>query len=101
MKPTDISLIILIGFLLCIWGVGEFLWRKSKDADWIKKATRNKSARKYSAEISREEVLKLSPQQQQELFKAGSRAEMLFCFRIVVPLMICLILGIYIYHGGK
>ena len=35
MKPTDIYLIILIGFFLFIWGVGEFLWRKSKDAGWL------------------------------------------------------------------
>ena len=101
MNQSELLLTTLIVNLFLVMGVCEFIFRKGKDADWIKKATQNKSARKYSAEISREELLKLSPQQQQELFKAGSRAVMLFGFRIVVPLMICLILGIYIYHGGK
>tara|TARA_B100001245_G_C22476196_1_gene243099 strand:+ start:50 stop:355 length:306 start_codon:yes stop_codon:yes gene_type:complete len=101
MNQSELLLTLLIGNLFLGMGVCEFIFRKGKDADWIKKATRNKSARKYSAEISREELLKLSPQQQQELFKAGSRAELLFCIRIAGLLMICLILGIYIYHGGK
>ena len=52
MKPTEIYLIILIGFFLCIWGVGEFLWRKSKDAGWINKAKGNMSVKKYRESIA-------------------------------------------------
>ena len=70
MKPTDIYLIILIGFFLCIWGVGEFLWRKSKDAGWINKAKGNKSVRKYRESIAGQKFGELSEIEKQQLTAA-------------------------------
>ncbi|MCH1500320.1 MAG: hypothetical protein L7U83_14775, partial [Akkermansiaceae bacterium] len=52
MKPTDIYLIIIVGCFLFIWGLGEFLWRKSKDAGWIHKAKGKKSVKKYRESIA-------------------------------------------------
>ena len=75
MKPTDIYLIILIGFFLFIWGVGEFLWRKSKDAGWINKAKGNKakgnmSVKKYRESIAGQKFGKLSEVEKDELTAA-------------------------------
>ena len=70
MKPTDIYLIILIGFFLCIWGVGEFLWRKSKDAGWINKAKGNMSVKKYRESIAGQKFGELSEVEKQELIAA-------------------------------
>ena len=70
MKPTDIYLIILIGFFLFIWGVGEFLWRKSKDAGWINKAKGNMSVKKYRESIAGQKFGKLSEVEKDELTAA-------------------------------
>ena len=70
MKPTDIYLIILIGFFLCIWGVGEFLWRKSKDAGWINKAKGNMSVKKYRESIAGQKFGELSEVEKEELIAA-------------------------------
>ena len=70
MKPTDIYLIILIGFFLCIWGVGEFLWRKSKDAGWIHKAKGKKSVKKYRESIAGQKFGELSEVEKEELIAA-------------------------------
>ena len=70
MKPTDIYLIILIGFFLCIWGVGEFLWRKSKDAGWIHKAKGKKSVKKYRESIAGRKFGALSEIERQQLTAA-------------------------------
>ena len=70
MKATDIYLIILIGFFLFIWGVGEFLWRKSKDAGWINKAKGNKSVKKYRESIAGQKFGELSEVEKEELIAA-------------------------------
>ena len=70
MKPTDIYLIILIGFFLFIWGVGEFLWRKSKDAGWIHKAKGKKSVKKYRESIAGQKFGELSEVEKEELIAA-------------------------------
>ena len=70
MKPTDIYLIILIGFFLCIWGIGEFIWRKSNDASWINKAKGNKSVRKYRESIAGQKFGELSEIEKQQLTAA-------------------------------
>ncbi|MDC0066763.1 hypothetical protein OAK16_04120 [Verrucomicrobia bacterium] len=70
MKPTDIYLIIIIGFFLFIWGVGEFLWRKSKDAGWINKAKGNMSVKKYRESIAGQKFGELSEVEKQELIAA-------------------------------
>ena len=67
MKPTEIYLIILIGFFLCIWGVGEFLWRKSKDAGWINKAKGNMSVKKYRESIAGQKFGELREVEKEEL----------------------------------
>ena len=67
MKPTEVYLIILIGFFLCIWGVGEFLWRKSKDAGWINKAKGNMSVKKYRESIAGQKFEELSEVEKEEL----------------------------------
>jgi hypothetical protein len=66
MKPTDIYLVILIG----IWGVGEFLWRKSKDAGWINKAKGNMSVKKYRESIAGQKFGELSEVEKKELIAA-------------------------------
>ena len=83
MKPTDIYLIILIGFFLCIWGVGEFLWRKSKDAGWINKAKGNKSVRKYRESIAGQKFGELSKIEKQQLSTAIKNEEMRIASRAV------------------
>ena len=76
MKPTEVYLIILIGFFLCIWGVGEFLWRKSKDAGWINKAKGNKSVRKYRESIAGQKFGELSEIEKQQLRAAITNEQM-------------------------
>ena len=83
MKPTDIYLIILIGFFLCIWGVGEFIWRKSNDASWINKAKGNKSVRKYRESIAGQKFGELSKIEKQQLRAAITNAEMRIVSRAV------------------
>ena len=70
MKPADIYLIIIIGFFLFIWGVGEFLWRKSKDAGWINKAKGNMSVKKYRESIAGQKFGELSEVEKEELIAA-------------------------------
>ena len=70
MKPADIYLIIIIGFFLFIWGVGEFLWRKSKDAGWINKAKGNMSVKKYRESIAGQKFGELSKVEKEELIAA-------------------------------
>jgi hypothetical protein len=69
-KAADIYLIIIIGFFLFIWGVGEFLWRKSKDAGWINKAKGNMSVKKYRESIAGQKFGKLSKVEKGELIAA-------------------------------
>ena len=70
MKPTDIYLLIIIGFFLCSWGMGEFLWRKSKDAGWIHKAKGNMSVKKYRESIAGQKFGELSEVEKEELIAA-------------------------------
>ena len=70
MKPADIYLIIIVGFFLFIWGVGEFLWRKSKDAGWINKAKGNMSVKKYRESIAGQKFGELSEVEKDELTAA-------------------------------
>ena len=70
MKPTDIYLLIIIGFFLCSWGMGEFLWRKSKDAGWINKAKGNMSVKKYRESIAGQKFGELSEVEKEELIAA-------------------------------
>jgi hypothetical protein len=69
-KDADIYLIIIIGFFLFIWGVGEFLWRKSKDAGWINKAKGNMSVKKYRESIAGQKFGELSKVEKGELIAA-------------------------------
>ena len=70
MKPADIYLIIIVGFFLFIWGGGEFLWRKSKDAGWINKAKGNMSVKKYRESIAGQKFGELSKVEKGELIAA-------------------------------
>ena len=70
MRPADIYLLIIIGFFLCSWGMGEFLWRKSKDAGWINKAKGNMSVKKYRESIAGQKFGELSEVKKQELIAA-------------------------------
>ena len=69
-KPTDIYLIIIVGCFLFIWGLGEFLWRKSKDAGWINKAKGNMSVKKYRESIAGQKFGELSEVEKEELIAA-------------------------------
>ncbi len=70
MKPADIYLTIIIGFFLCSWGIGEFLWRKSKDAGWIHKAKGKKSVRKYRESMPEQKFEGLSEIEKKQLIAA-------------------------------
>ena len=83
MKPTDIYLIILIGFFLFIWGVGEFLWRKSKDAGWINKAKGNMSVKKYRESIAGQKFGELSEIEKRQLRAAITNEQMRIVSRAV------------------
>ena len=70
MKAADIYLIIIIGFFLFIWVVGEFLCRKSKDAGWINKDKGNMSVKKYRESIAGQKFGELSEVEKEELIAA-------------------------------
>ena len=53
MDNGDITFIILLSLSLIIWIGGEILYRKSKDAIWIKKGRGNKSVKEYSESVNR------------------------------------------------
>ena len=53
MDTGDIAFIILLSLPLIMWIGGEILFRKSKDAKWIKKGRGNKSVKKYSESVDR------------------------------------------------
>ena len=76
MKTAEIYLIIIIGFFLFIWGVGEFLWRKSKDAGWINKAKGNMSVKKYRESIAGQKFGELSKIEKQQLRAAITNEQM-------------------------
>ena len=121
MDTGDIAFIILLSLPLIMWIGGEIRFRKSKDAKWIKKARGNKSVKKYyySAitrrhnyikdnnllvkdlnEIEKKEVSELLDQEHQ-LHEACKREEKRMLCRAVPWFFIILMLGTYIYHGGK
>ena len=81
MKPADIYLIIIVGFFLFIWGVGEFLWRKSKDAGWINKAKGNMSVKKYRESIAGQKFGELSEVEKEELIAALTNEQWRIVFR--------------------
>ena len=70
MRPADIYLLIIIGFFLCSWGMGEFLWRKSKDAGWIHKAKGKKSVFKYRESMPEQKFEELSEIEKKQLIAA-------------------------------
>ena len=119
MDNGDITFIILLSLFLIPWIGGEIRFRKSKDAKWIKKGRGNKSLTKYydSAnrrrhnyqknlvgkvlnEIEKKEYAELCEQENQ-LKEACKREERRFLCRAVPWFFIILMLGTYIYHGGK
>ena len=119
MDTGDIAFIILLSLPLIMWIGGEIRFRKSKDAKWIKKARGNKSVKKYyySAitrrhnygknlvgkelnEIEEKELNELLDQEHQ-LKEACKREEKRMLCRAVPWFFIILMLGTYIYHGGK
>ena len=119
MDTGDITLIFILYTLLMMWIGGEILFRKSKDAKWIKKGRGNKSVKKYSEsvlrwkfscieksasgelnEIEERELIELLDQEHQ-LHEACKREEKRLLCRAVPWFFIILMFGIYIYHGGK
>ena len=50
--------------------MGEFLWRKSKDAGWIHKAKGNMSVKKYRESIAGQKFGELSEVEKEELIAA-------------------------------
>ncbi|MDA7680817.1 hypothetical protein N8603_00365 [Verrucomicrobiales bacterium] len=115
MEPSDILLLILLGAPALIWVGAEFKYRKSKDASWVKKAKRNKSVSKYRQSLvgrklsgfeqtgdpSQIERKQFSEVEQEQLIKAYFREQQRVLWRVVPWLVIALILGTYIYHGGE
>tara|TARA_B100000927_G_scaffold274539_1_gene253833 strand:- start:1235 stop:1552 length:318 start_codon:yes stop_codon:yes gene_type:complete len=105
MESSDILLLILLGTLVLMWISGEFFCRRSKDSRWINKARGNMSVYKYSRSLGedwwRGEDSKELREKKLQLCDATNRETMRICMRLVPLLMFILILGIYIYHGGK
>ena len=121
MDNGDITFIILLSLLLIPWIGGEIRFRKSKDAKWIKKGRGNKSLEKYREsvnrqkhnyikdnnlvgkvlnEIEKKEISELLDQEHQ-LKEAYKREEGRLACRAVPWFFIIMMLGFYIYHGGK
>ena len=119
MDNSDIVFIILLSLSLIIWIGGEIRFRKSKDAKWIKKGRGNKSVKKYSESVNRrkfsyieksksgvlnvieERELNELLDQEHQLKEAYKREEGRLACRAVPWFFIILMLGTYIYHGGK
>ena len=119
MDNGDITFIILLSLLLIPWIGGEIRFRKSKDAKLIKKGRGNKSVKKYSEsvlrwkfncfeksasgelnEIEERELIEFVEHEHQ-LHEACKREEKRMLCRAVPWFFIILMLGTYIYHGGK
>ena len=119
MDNGDITFIIFLSLFLIPWIGGEIRFRKSKDAKWIKKARGNKSVKKYSEsvlrlkfsciekstsgelnEIEERELIEFVEREHQ-LKEACKRQEKRMLCRAVPWFFIILMLGTYIYHGGK
>ena len=119
MDNSDIVFIILLSLSLIIWIGGEILYRKSKDAIWIKKGRGNKSVKKYSESVNRrkfsyieksksgvlnvieERELNELLDQEHQLKEAYKREEGRLACRAVPWFFIIMMLGFYIYHGEK
>ena len=119
MDNNDIVFIILLSLSLIIWIGGEILYRKSKDAIWIKRGRGNKSVKKYSESVNRrkfsyieksksgvlnvieERELNELLDQEHQLKEAYKREEGRLACRAVPWFFIIMMLGFYMYHGGK
>tara|TARA_B100000579_G_C22542808_1_gene716074 strand:- start:327 stop:644 length:318 start_codon:yes stop_codon:yes gene_type:complete len=105
MESSDILLLIVLGTLVFVWISGEFFCRKSKDPRWINKTRGNMSVDKYSKSLGEEwwrgEDSKELREKKLQLCDASNREDMRIVFRVVPSILIFLILGVYIYHGGK
>ena len=119
MDTGDITLIFILYTLLMMWIGGEILFRKSKDAKWIKKGRGNKSVKKYSESVDRRKfsyieksksgVLNVIEERElnelldleHQLKEAYKREEGRLACRAVPWFFIIMMLGFYIYHGGK
>ena len=118
MDNGDITFIIFLSLFLIPWIGGEILFRKSKDAKWIKKGRGNKSVKKYSEsvlrwkfscieksesgelnEIEERELIEFVEREHQ-LHEARNREEKRMLCRAVPWFMIILMLWSYIksYH---
>ena len=119
MDNGDIVFIILLSLSLIMWIGGEIFFRKSKDEIWIKRGRGNKSVKKYSESVNRrkfsyieksksgvlnvieERELNELLHQEHQLNEAYKREEGRLACRAVPWFFIIMMLGFYIYHGGK
>ena len=119
MDNGDIVFIILLSLSLIMWIGGEIFFRKSKDAIWIKRGRGNKSVKKYSESVNRrkfsyieksksgvlnvieERELNELLDQEHQLKEAYKREAGRLACRAVPWFFIIMMLGFYMYHGGK
>ena len=119
MDNGDITFIIFLSLFLIPWIGGEIRFRKSKDAKWIKKGRGNKSLEKYRESVNRrkfsyieksksgvlnvieERELNELLDQEHQLKEAYKREEGRLACRAVPWFFIIMMLGFYMYHGGK
>ena len=119
MDNGDIVFIILLSLSLIMWIGGEIFFRKSKDAIWIKRGRGNKSVKKYSESVNRRKfsyieksksgVLNVIEERElnelldleHQLKEAYKREEGRLACRAVPWFFIIMMLGFYMYHGGK
>ena len=119
MDNSDIVFIILLSLSLIIWIGGEILYRKSKDAIWIKRGRGNMSVKKYSESVNRRKFIYIEKSksgvlnvieerelnelldQEHQLKEAYKREEGRLACRAVPWFFIIMMLGFYMYHGGK
>ena len=80
-RYNDVAFLSGMGFLFFIWVIGEFFFRKSKDATWIQKARGNKPVREYRESIAGQKFGELSEIEKQQLTAALKNETFRYVFR--------------------
>ena len=91
-RYNDVAFLSGMGFLFFIWVVGEFFFRKSKDATWIEKARGNKSVREYRESIAGQKFGELSEIEKQQLIAALKNETFRYVFRWAPWILIIMLL---------
>ena len=91
-RYNDVAFLSGMGFLFFIWVIGEFFFRKSKDATWIQKARGNKPVREYRESIAGQKFGELSEIEKQQLISALKNETFRYVFRWAPWILIIMLL---------